>query len=59
MGLGDLAGVHLRPIYRPVNNLVYCASAARGVRTVVVDGRIVVEEGALTAWDAPQAVVEA
>jgi 5-methylthioadenosine/S-adenosylhomocysteine deaminase len=57
--LVDLEGVHMRPINHLVNNLVYCASAAHDVKMVVVDGRIVVEDGALTAWDAPQAVAEA
>jgi hypothetical protein len=38
MGLGDLGGVHMRPLNRLVNNLVYCVSAARDVRMVVVDG---------------------
>jgi 5-methylthioadenosine/S-adenosylhomocysteine deaminase len=57
--LVDLAGVHMRPINHLVNNLVYCASAAHDVRTVIVDGQIVVEEGTLTAWNAPQAVSQA
>lgn len=57
--LVDLGGVHLRPINHLVNNLVYCAKAVHDVRTVIVDGRIVVEEGSLTAWDARQAVDQA
>ena len=44
--------MHPRPINQLLNNLVYCASAARDLRTVVVDGRIVVEDGVLSACDA-------
>jgi cytosine/adenosine deaminase-related metal-dependent hydrolase len=39
-----------RPLLNPVNNLVYAASGA-SVRTVLVDGRIVLDEGRLTTLD--------
>jgi 5-methylthioadenosine/S-adenosylhomocysteine deaminase len=57
--LVDLEGVHLRPLNHLVNNLVYCASAAHDVVTVIVEGRIVVEDRRLVAWDGPRVVAEA
>jgi cytosine/adenosine deaminase-related metal-dependent hydrolase len=39
-----------RPLLNPVNNLVYAASGA-SVRTVMIDGRVVLEEGRLTMVD--------
>ncbi|HEU4368848.1 MAG TPA: amidohydrolase [Methylomirabilota bacterium] len=39
-----------RPLLNPVNNLVYAASGA-SVRTVLVDGRVVLDEGRLTTLD--------
>jgi 5-methylthioadenosine/S-adenosylhomocysteine deaminase len=39
-----------RPLLNPVNNLVYAASGA-SVRTVLVDGRVVLDEGRLTTID--------
>lgn len=39
-----------RPLLNPVNNLVYAASGA-GVRTVLIDGRVVLDEGRLTMLD--------
>lgn len=39
-----------RPLLNPVNNLVYAASGA-SVRTVMIDGRVVLEEGRLTMID--------
>lgn len=48
--LVDLDRIHMRPINNLVNNLVYCASAAHDVETVVVDGRVVVEERRLLPW---------
>ena len=38
----DTVKPHMRPIHDPVSNLVYCAKAS-DVETVIVDGRIVVE----------------
>jgi cytosine/adenosine deaminase-related metal-dependent hydrolase len=39
-----------RPLLHPVNNLVYAASGA-SVRTVLIDGRVVLDEGRLTTLD--------
>jgi 5-methylthioadenosine/S-adenosylhomocysteine deaminase len=39
-----------RPLLNPVNNLVYAASGA-SVRTVLIDGRVVLDEGRLTTLD--------
>ncbi len=55
----DLSGYHLRPINNLVNNLVYCASAARDVETVIVNGRIVVEDHKLLTMDAETVFSEA
>jgi 5-methylthioadenosine/S-adenosylhomocysteine deaminase len=54
--LVDLTGAHLRPINRIVNNLVYCASAASDVETVIVDGRVVVEHRTLCTCDQEQVI---
>ena len=42
-----------------VNNLVYCASAASDVDTVIVDGRLLVRAGRLLVWDESRVVAEA
>lgn len=39
-----------RPLLNPVNNLVYSATGA-SVRTVLIDGRIVLDEGRITTVD--------
>jgi 5-methylthioadenosine/S-adenosylhomocysteine deaminase len=57
--LVDLSGVHMRPINNVANNLVYAASASRDVETVIVDGRIVVENRILLTMDEETAVSEA
>jgi 5-methylthioadenosine/S-adenosylhomocysteine deaminase len=57
--LVDLQGVHMRPINSIVNNLVYCASAASDVETVIVDGRVLVRERELLVCDEQQVVAEA
>jgi 5-methylthioadenosine/S-adenosylhomocysteine deaminase len=57
--LVDLDRIHMRPINNLVNNLVYCASAASDVDTVIVDGRPLVRAGRLLVWDESQVVVEA
>jgi 5-methylthioadenosine/S-adenosylhomocysteine deaminase len=57
--LVDLSGWHLRPINSLVNNLVYCASAARDVHTVIVNGRVVVEDRRLLTLNAEQVYAEA
>ena len=46
----DLDVPEWRPLLDPVNNLVYAATGA-SVRTVVVDGRIVLDEGRITTID--------
>jgi 5-methylthioadenosine/S-adenosylhomocysteine deaminase len=48
--LYDLDTPEWRPLLNPVNNLVYAASGA-SVRTVLIDGRIVLDEGRLTTLD--------
>ena len=39
-----------RPLLNPVNNLVYAASGS-SVRTVLIDGRVVLDEGRITMLD--------
>jgi 5-methylthioadenosine/S-adenosylhomocysteine deaminase len=48
---------HLVPMYHPASQLVY---AARGsdVAAVVIDGRIVMENGRIRTFDVEQAMVE-
>jgi cytosine/adenosine deaminase-related metal-dependent hydrolase len=48
--LYDLDTPEWRPLLNPVNNLVYAASGA-SVRTVLIDGRLVLDEGRLTTVD--------
>jgi len=48
--LYDLDTPEWRPLLNPVNNLVYAASGA-SVRTVLIDGRAVLDEGRLTTLD--------
>lgn len=48
----DLQKPHLQPIHDVVSNLVYCGKAA-DVDTVVVDGRIVVENRRIEGVDLP------
>jgi cytosine/adenosine deaminase-related metal-dependent hydrolase len=48
--LHDLDTPEWRPLLNPVNNLVYAATGA-GVRTVLIDGRVVLDEGRLTTLD--------
>jgi cytosine/adenosine deaminase-related metal-dependent hydrolase len=50
--LYDLDTPEWRPLLNPVNNLVYAASGA-SVRTVLIDGRIVLDEGRLSTLDEP------
>ena len=49
----DLQKPHLQPIHDVVSNLVYCGKAA-DVETVVVDGRVVVENRRIPGLDLPQ-----
>lgn len=55
----DLGGLHMRPINNLVNNLVYAACAARDVVTVIVDGRVVVQDRKLVAFDEEEAMAQA
>ena len=48
--LYDLDTPEWRPLLNPVNNLVYAATGA-SVRTVVIDGRVVLDDGQLTTLD--------
>jgi 5-methylthioadenosine/S-adenosylhomocysteine deaminase len=48
--LYDLDVPEWRPLLDPVNNLVYAATGA-SVRTVMIDGRVVLDEGAVTTID--------
>jgi 5-methylthioadenosine/S-adenosylhomocysteine deaminase len=54
----NLEGSHLRPINDIVNNLVY-AGHASDVEMVLVDGRIVVENGRLSGLDEDEAILRA
>ncbi|MBI1848122.1 MAG: amidohydrolase, partial [Candidatus Rokubacteria bacterium] len=49
--LYDLDTPEWRPLLNPLNNLVYAATGA-SVRTVLIDGRVVLDEGRLTTLDA-------
>lgn len=49
----DLQKPHLQPVHNVVSNLVYCGKAS-DVETVVVDGRIVVENRRLAGVDLPE-----
>jgi 5-methylthioadenosine/S-adenosylhomocysteine deaminase len=51
--LYDLDVPEWRPLLNPVNNLVYAATGA-SVRTVLIDGRVVLDEGQLTMLDERQ-----
>jgi len=55
----DLSQAHIRPINSIVNNLVYSASAASDVETVIVDGTIVVEDRRLLSCDEQEVIAEA
>src|SRR2546425_9827471 len=46
----DLDVPEWRPLLDPVNNLVYAATGA-SVRTVLIDGRVILDEGRLTTLD--------
>jgi len=55
----DLTGAHLRPIHTIANNLVYSGSATHDVHTVIVDGKIVVEDRELLTMDAEKLLSDA
>lgn len=57
--LVDLTGPHMRPINNIVNNLVYCASAVHDVDTVIVDGRILVQDHKLLVADEEDLLAQA
>jgi 5-methylthioadenosine/S-adenosylhomocysteine deaminase len=48
--LYDLDAPEWRPLLNPLNNLVYAATGA-SVRTVLIDGRVVLDEGRFTMLD--------
>ena len=48
--LYDLDVPEWRPLLDPINNLVYAATGA-SVRTVLIDGRVVLDEGRITTID--------
>lgn len=53
--LVDLAAAHMRPINNIVNNLVYCTNSS-DVETVIVDGKVVVEEHKLLSLDEQETI---
>jgi 5-methylthioadenosine/S-adenosylhomocysteine deaminase len=55
----DLSQPHMRPINNLLNNLVYCASAASDVETVIVDGNVIVEDRHLLCCDEQSVIAEA
>ncbi|MFF7838314.1 amidohydrolase [Streptomyces ossamyceticus] len=56
--LTDLSGPHCRPLHDPRAALVYSARAG-DVRTVVVDGRVLMRDGRLLTVDEPALLAEA
>ncbi len=46
--LVDIDSIHMQPRNNIINNLVYCASAAANVDTVIIEGEILVEGGQFT-----------
>jgi 5-methylthioadenosine/S-adenosylhomocysteine deaminase len=57
--LVDLSQPHMRPINSILNNLVYSASAACDVETVIIDGNLVVEDRRLLSCDEQTVIAEA
>lgn len=49
--LVDIEGLHMQPRNNLFSSLVYCASAAADVKTVIVGGDILVEDGVFTCFD--------
>lgn len=49
--LVDIDSLHMQPRNSIVNNLVYCASAASDVDTVLIEGDVVVRDGELVHFD--------
>lgn len=56
--LVDLSGVHCRPLHDPRAALVY-STRASDVRTVVVDGHVLMRDGRLLTVDEPALLAEA
>lgn len=56
--LVDLMKSHLRPVHNVVSTLVYCANGA-DVDTVIVDGKVIVEAGAMKTVDEKEAIHQA
>jgi len=54
----DLDQPHLTPLYDPYSHLVYAATGA-DVQTVVVEGRVLVENRQLLAFDLPETLTRA
>jgi cytosine/adenosine deaminase-related metal-dependent hydrolase len=54
----DVRGIHSQPWFNPVSAVVYTATG-RDVDTVVVDGNVVVQNGALLTMDEEEIVREA
>ena len=54
----DLQKPHLQPIHDTVSNLVYCGKAS-DVDTVMVDGRILVENRRIAGVDLPRLYADA
>jgi 5-methylthioadenosine/S-adenosylhomocysteine deaminase len=46
---------HLQPLYNPISHLAY-ATTGREVKTVLIDGEVVVENGRITTFDAASAM---
>ena len=58
IALIDLETTFFAPLNDPVGHLVYCESGS-SVRTVIIDGRAVMEDGQLTTVDEKQLIREA
>jgi 5-methylthioadenosine/S-adenosylhomocysteine deaminase len=52
----DATGPHMHPAHDPIANVIYSASAA-DTRTVIIDGRVVMEDRRILSFDA-DAVIE-
>lgn len=55
----DLTGPHMRPINNLVNNLVYCASCSSDIETVIIDGKVVVQDRKLLPCDEQEMIAAA
>jgi len=53
--LMDAKSPGLTPMLLPVKNIVYSAASGRSVDTVIVGGRVLMEEGEITAFDEAEA----